>query len=63
MEMYIKDQPAEFVSAYALSLRNPQDKKDEGMAAMEKMIYDESALPYKERLYKLLLRQGPKAGR
>lgn len=60
MEMYIKDQPAEFVSAYALSLRNPQDKKDEGMAAMEKMIYDGSALPYKERLYSYYLDKDPK---
>ena len=60
MEMYLKDQPAEFVSMYARNLRNPQDKKDEGIKMMENMIYGESPLPYKEKLYKDYLDKDPK---
>ncbi|HZI54688.1 MAG TPA: S46 family peptidase, partial [Chitinophagaceae bacterium] len=60
MEMYLNDQPVEFVSTYARNLRNPQDKKDEGMATMVNMIYGESPLPYKEKLYKDYLDKDPK---
>lgn len=60
MEMYLKDQPAEFVSLYAVNLRNPQDKKDEGSGMMEKMLYNESPLSGKEKLYKDYLSKDPK---
>lgn len=60
MEMYIKDQPADYVSMYARNLRYPQDKKDEGIAMMENNIYEGSPLPNKERLYKEYLDKDPK---
>ena len=60
MEMYIKDQPAEFVSLYASNLRNPQDKKDEGTGMMESMLYTESLLSNKEKLYRDYLSKDPK---
>jgi hypothetical protein len=64
MEMYIKDQPAEFVSVYAGNLRTelaevPQDKKNEGTGMMETMLYKESLLPSKEKLYKDYLSKDP----
>ena len=60
MEMYLNDQPAEFVSINARNLRNPQDKKDEGVIMMVNMIYGESLLPYKEKLYKDYLDKDPR---
>lgn len=60
MEVYIKDQPADYVSMYALNLRYPQDKKDEGIAMMENTIYEGSPLPHKEKLYKEYLDKDPK---
>ena len=60
MEMYIKDQPAEYISMYAINLRNPQDKKDEGTGLMEKMLYTESLLSNKEKLYTEYLSKDPK---
>ena len=60
MEMYLKDQPAEFVSMYARNLRNPQDKRDEGIVTMVNTIYGESPLPNKEKLYKEYLDKNPK---
>lgn len=60
MEMYIKDQPADYVSMYARNLRYPQDKKDEGIALMENTIYEGSPLPHKEKLYKEYLDKDPK---
>ena len=59
MEMYIKDQPAEYVSMYAINLRNPQDKKDEGTGLMEKMLYSESVFSFKDKLYKEYLSKDP----
>lgn len=60
MEMYINDQPAEFVSLYASNLRNPQDKKDEGTGMIENMLYTESLLSNKEKLYGDYLSKDPK---
>ena len=60
MEMYLKDQPAEFVSMYARNLRNPQDKKDEGIALMENLLYSESPLSQKEKLFADYLSKDPK---
>lgn len=60
MEMYINDQPAEYVSGYAITIRNPQNKKDEGTGMMEKMLYSESVLPNKDKLYKEYLNKGPR---
>jgi Peptidase S46 len=60
MEMYIKDQPAEYVSLYAKNLRNPQDKKDEGTGLMEKIFYTESVLSDKVKLYRDYLSRDPK---
>ena len=59
MEMYLKDQPAEFVSLYAGNLRNPQDKKDEGTGLMENIMYRESPLGSKEKLYNDYLGKDP----
>ena len=42
------------------NLRNPQDKKDEGTGMMENMLYTESLLPNKEKLYKDYLSKDPK---
>jgi hypothetical protein len=60
MEMYLKDQPAEFISMYARNLRTPQDKKDEGIGMMENMLYTESPLPNKEKLLTAYLSKDPK---
>jgi Peptidase S46 len=60
MEMYVKDQPAEFVSMYANDLYKPQDKKGEGTDMMEKMLYNESILPNKAKLYKDCLSKDPR---
>ncbi|MGZ5219238.1 MAG: S46 family peptidase [Chitinophagaceae bacterium] len=60
MEMYLKDQPAEFISLYARNLRSPKDKKDEGIGMMETMLYTESPLPYKEKLFVAYLSKDPK---
>jgi len=60
MEMYLKDQPAEFVSMYARSIRNPQDKKDDGIATMENLLYSGSSLTTKEKLFTDYLSQEPK---
>jgi Peptidase S46 len=60
MEMYIKDQPAEYVSTYAINIRHPQDKKDEGTGMMEKMLYSESVLSNKDKLYKEYLSKDPR---
>ena len=60
MEMYLKDQPAEFVSIYARNLRNPQDKKDGGIALMENLLYSESPLSQKEKLFADYLSKDPK---
>ena len=64
MEMYVKDQPAEFVSLYAINLRTglvevPQDKKDERTSMMESMLFTESLLSNKEKLYKDYLSKDP----
>ncbi len=60
MEMYLKDQPAEFVSQYALDLLKPQDKKDEGKGVIENLLYSESPLIEKEKLYKDYLSGNPR---
>ena len=60
MEMYLKNQPSEFVSDYARSLRNPQDRRNEGIGMMVNVIYDGSPLPIKEKLYKEYLDKDPK---
>ncbi|MGZ8522982.1 MAG: S46 family peptidase [Chitinophagaceae bacterium] len=60
MEMYLKDQPAEFISLYARNLRSPKDKKDEGIGMMETILYTESPLPYKEKLFVAYLSKDPK---
>ncbi|MGZ8515711.1 MAG: S46 family peptidase [Chitinophagaceae bacterium] len=60
MEMYLKDQPAEFISLYARNLRSPKDKKGEGIGMMETMLYTESPLPYKEKLFVAYLSKDPK---
>ncbi|MGZ8549802.1 MAG: S46 family peptidase [Chitinophagaceae bacterium] len=60
MEMYLKDQPAEFISLYARNLRSPKDKKGEGIGMMETMLYTESPLPYKEKLFAAYLSKDPK---
>jgi len=59
IEMYLKDQPAEFVSVYARNARHPQDKKDEGTGLMENLFYTESPLPFKEKLYAGYLSKEP----
>ena len=43
-----------------MNLRNPQDKKDEGTGLMEKMLYTESLLSNKEKLYTEYLSKDPK---
>ncbi|MGZ8541928.1 MAG: S46 family peptidase, partial [Chitinophagaceae bacterium] len=60
MEMYLKDQPAEFISLNARNLRSPKDKKDEGIGMMETILYTESPLPYKEKLFVAYLSKDPK---
>jgi len=60
MEMYLKDQPGEFVSMYASDLHKPQDKKDERTGMQENLLYNESILPNKEKLYKDCLGKDPK---
>jgi len=60
IEMYIKDQAPEYVSLYAKNLRNPQDKKDEGTGLIEKLLYSESLLSNKEKLYSEYLTKDPK---
>src|SRR4029078_4067224 len=60
IEMYLKNQPSEFVSDYARSLRNPQDSRNEGIGMMVNVIYDGSPLPIKEKLYKEYLDKDPK---
>jgi hypothetical protein len=60
MEMYLKDQPAEFVSTFALNLRSAQDKRDEGIETMVNTIYGQSPLPDKEKLYREYLDKNPK---
>ncbi len=59
MEMYLADQPAEFVSAYARNLRNPQDGKDDGIARMENLIYKESPLVSQQTLWDAYLSKDP----
>ncbi len=59
MEMYL-NQPPEFVSSYARTLRNPQDKKSEGIRSMVNIIYGGSPLPDKKTLYKEYLDKDPK---
>jgi hypothetical protein len=59
MEMYL-NQPPEFVSSYARTLRNPQDKKNEGIGNMVSIIYGGSPLPDKAALYKEYLDKDPK---
>ena len=60
MEMYFRDQPAEFVSSFARTLRNPQDRRNEGIGTMVDIIYGGSPLGSKEQLYKEYLDKNPK---
>jgi len=60
MEMYLKNQPAEFVSSFARTLRNPQDGRNNDIATMVNVIYEGSPLPIKEKLYKEYLDKDPK---
>ena len=59
MEMYLKDQPAEFLSPYARNLRNPQDAADAGIEKMTTMIYGESPLLSNEKIWKAYLDKSP----
>jgi hypothetical protein len=60
IEMYLRDQPTEFVSAYARNIYSPQDKKEEGMSSMENLLYTGSPLINKEKLYADYLNKDPK---
>ena len=60
MEMYMKNQPADFVSAYSRTLRNPQDGRNNGISSMVNVIYEGSPLPNKEELYREYLDKDPK---
>ncbi len=59
MEMYLKDQPAEFLSPYARNLRNPQDAADAGIEKMTTLIYGESPLLSNEKIWKAYLDKSP----
>ncbi|HRO68716.1 MAG TPA: S46 family peptidase [Chitinophagaceae bacterium] len=59
IEMYLKDQPSEFVSSYASNLRNPQDAADMGIEKMTSMIYQESPLISNDKIRKLYLDKSP----
>ena len=56
----MKNQPADFVSAYARTLRNPQDGRNNGISSMVNVIYEGSPLPNKEELYREYLDKDPK---
>jgi hypothetical protein len=60
MEMYIKDQPKEFVSPYAKNIATPQDSKENGIALMEAMMYNESIVSNKDKVYAFITAKAAK---
>ncbi|RYG43506.1 MAG: S46 family peptidase, partial [Chitinophagaceae bacterium] len=60
MEMYLRDQPKEFISGYAKNLFTPQDTKEAGSGKMEAMMYDESVVSNKNKVYSTFFSKSPK---
>ena len=52
MEMYIKDQPPEYVSGFAKKEWTDYNTHDPGITVLEMLCYNVSDLAYRDRLYK-----------
>lgn len=52
MTMYVKDQPAEYVSAQAQKGWTDHNKQDSGITMIEALCYNSSAIAYRDKLYK-----------